>query len=262
LDTRRWNLAHGRVTISTVGLVSQIRKLTAELPHVSLALSLHAPNQAMREQIVPTANRYPIADLIDALDNHMQTYLNMKFNGREYTAADRIKESTRRRAMIEYVMLEGPTSTFESAHELGALCKDRALVVNLIPYNATDVQDELKCPSEEHMQEFRRIVASYNTFCTVRRTMGADIDSACGQLLIKEGANAGNNNKTIVDIEDVVKSDTKPKKTVRLNLKRHTLTSDDKRKLEKWIQPLAFATAAAFSCFLVSAVHYIRQRRR
>jgi adenine C2-methylase RlmN of 23S rRNA A2503 and tRNA A37 len=103
MDRRRWNLAHGRVTVSTVGLVSQIRKLTKELPEVSLALSLHAPNQEMRTAIVPTAARYPIEQLIDALDNHMLAYLK-KRTGDQYTEAERIKESSRRRAMIEYVM--------------------------------------------------------------------------------------------------------------------------------------------------------------
>jgi sorting nexin-8 len=95
LDRRRWNLAHGRVTVSTVGLISQMRKLTKDLPEVSLALSLHAPNQEARTAIVPTAARYPIEGLIDALDNHQRR------SGEE---DEPIKESSRRRAMIEYVM--------------------------------------------------------------------------------------------------------------------------------------------------------------
>eukprot|EP00980_Cylindrotheca_fusiformis_P010223 scaffold2271_cov130-Cylindrotheca_fusiformis.AAC.18 len=104
MDRKRWNLAHGRVTISTVGLISQIRKLTKELPEVSLAVSLHAPNQAARAAIVPTATRYPIEQLIDALDGHMMAYLERRPGQRGYTEEERIKESTRRRAMIEYVM--------------------------------------------------------------------------------------------------------------------------------------------------------------
>lgn len=103
MDRKRWNLAHGRVTVSTVGLVSQIRKLTKELPEVSLALSLHAPNQDARTTIVPTATRYPIESLIQVLDDHMMAYL-AKRTSDSYTAEERIKESTRRRAMIEYVM--------------------------------------------------------------------------------------------------------------------------------------------------------------
>lgn len=104
VDRKRWNLAHGRVTISTVGLISQIRKLTKELPEVSLALSLHAPNQDARTAIVPTASRYPIEKLVDALDEHMMAYLKKRPGQTGYTEEERIKESTRRRAMIEYVM--------------------------------------------------------------------------------------------------------------------------------------------------------------
>jgi sorting nexin-8 len=103
MDPKRWNLAHGRVTVSTVGLISQIRKLTKELPEVSLALSLHAPNQEMRTAIVPSAARYPIEQLIDALDNHMMAYFKKRV-GEGYTEEERIRESTRRRGMIEYVM--------------------------------------------------------------------------------------------------------------------------------------------------------------
>jgi adenine C2-methylase RlmN of 23S rRNA A2503 and tRNA A37 len=104
MDRSRWNLAYGRVTVSTVGLISQIRKLTKELPEVSLALSLHAPNQEARTTIVPTATRYPIEQLIDALDNHMMAYLKRRSVNGEFTDEERIKESTRRRAMIEYIM--------------------------------------------------------------------------------------------------------------------------------------------------------------
>ena len=104
--------------------------------------------------------------------------------------------------------MEGDTSTIEAAHQLGKLCEGKQLVVNLIPYNKTDVKDKLSCPSEEHMQEFRRIVSSYGSFCSIRqvaffvkfsqpilnilpsdfllarRTMGADIFGACGQLVV------------------------------------------------------------------------------
>lgn len=104
MENKRWNLAHGRITISTVGLISQIRKLTKELPEVSLALSLHAPNQEARSAIVPTATRYPIEQLIQAVDDHMMIYLTTNRNGESITEEERIKESTRRRAMIEYVM--------------------------------------------------------------------------------------------------------------------------------------------------------------
>jgi sorting nexin-8 len=102
IDRKRWNLAHGKVTVSTVGVTPRIHDLTRDLPEISLALSLHAPNQEMRSKIVPAAKAFKIEGLIDALDGHMMAYLSK--NGAEYTSAERIKESTRRRAMIEYVM--------------------------------------------------------------------------------------------------------------------------------------------------------------
>ena len=196
IDRRRWNLAHTRVTVSTVGVIPKMRRLTSDLPEVGLALSLHAPNQEMRTNIVPTAKVYPIEDLIGALDEHMMAVIGKK-RGKdrggdgagggeiaEYTTEQRLAAGKQKRAMIEYVMLEGPTSTLESAHQLGKLCENRHLYVNLIPYNQTDVRDKLRCPSAERMEEFKDIVASYGCFCFVRRTMGADIDGACGQLAV------------------------------------------------------------------------------
>jgi adenine C2-methylase RlmN of 23S rRNA A2503 and tRNA A37 len=292
IDRRRWNLAHGRVTVSTVGIVSKIRRLTKELPEVSLAVSLHAPNQAMRSAIVPSAKHYPIEDLIEALDGHMMAYLiarktrlkekqNKDANNQaDFTEAERIKESTRRRAMIEYVMLEGDTSTLKCAHELGKLCENRQLVVNLIPYNQTDVKDKLCCPSHTHMMEFRDIVASYGSFCTIRRTMGADIGSACGQLItLREKKEAEEDSSAAVDvafmgdIEDAADDKFVKQKKASSRVVGSKSTTDDnvdddpapstsKVNLEQWIRPLATATAVAATCFLVSCVLVLRQKRR
>ncbi len=93
IDPSTWSMKHHHVTISTVGIVSKIYRLTRDLPLVSLALSLHAPNQSMREKIIPTAKYYPLEDLIRALDQHS----NMCLNGRGVHAK-------RKRSMIEYVM--------------------------------------------------------------------------------------------------------------------------------------------------------------
>lgn len=107
IDRKRWNLAHGRVTVSTVGIASKIRKLTQDLPEVSLALSLHAPNQRLRSQIVPTAKHYPIEDIIDALDGHMTAALKPRKNdATTHHRSQKANSSARRRAMIEYVMCE------------------------------------------------------------------------------------------------------------------------------------------------------------
>ncbi len=95
VDTRTWSMQHHHVTVSTVGIISKIYKLTRDLPFVSLALSLHAPNQSMREKIIPTAKYYPLEELINALDQHS----NICINGRGIHAKPK-------RSMIEYVMCE------------------------------------------------------------------------------------------------------------------------------------------------------------
>jgi hypothetical protein len=190
-----------------------------------------------------------------------------------YTEEERKKESLRRRAMIEYVMLEGETSSIECAHQLGKLCENRHLVVNLIPYNQTDVKDKLRCPSIERMQHFRDIVASYGTFCTIRRTMGADIASACGQLVQKKEQEEQNLKTLAVDIEDVVVarassdtiSDTLRTTTPRMHNSKaiqkswmKTLSVDD---LDRWIRVLSIATTISATCFLASAALYLRPKR-
>lgn len=273
--------------MSTVGIVDKIRKLTEDLPEVNLAVSLHAPNQDMRTSIVPAAKRYPIEELIDALDNHMMTFVSKQRrhqrptrhsnenpqNGEyvehgmkeSYSLEERTKESTRRRAMVEYVMLEGPTSSIEAAHELGKLCEGRQLVVNLIPYNQTDVRDQLRCPSEDHMQRFRNIVASYGSFCTIRRTMGADIDSACGQLVTLENKRKI---RRVADIEDVgaslskdVATTSTPHNRVEDKADRADIDLDINIDFEQRINVLAFATMVSAVCFVATTYLYIQKRK-
>ena len=115
INRRLWNLGHNRVTVSTVGVTSRMRDLTRDLPEVNLALSLHAPNQKMREAIVPAAKGTPVESLIDALDEHMmalakrallenpQSSSNDK-EDREFNNVQRVTASKKKRAMIEYVM--------------------------------------------------------------------------------------------------------------------------------------------------------------
>jgi sorting nexin-8 len=311
IDRGRWNLRHGRVTVSTVGLISQIRRLTKELPEVSLALSLHAPNQEARTAIVPTASRYPIEGLINALDNHMMIYVkqrreqnnettpknqdedqNEEQSEEKYTEEERIKESSRRRAMIEYVMLEGESSSFECAHQLGKLCENRHLLVNLIPYNQTDVEDELRCPSVEHMQQFRDIVASYGTFCTIRRTMGADIASACGQLVQKKENEKEREKQITTDIEDTIPArirtddagaETRKSQDIAgepsvkdasdYNNKHAVTNNDSNQTSSSWMDSasmedldrlsnlLFLAASASATCFLASSIFFLKNKR-
>ena len=104
INRQRWNLAHGRVTVSTVGVTPKMRQLTKDLPEVNLALSLHAPNQSKRESIVPAAKMYPIDDMIEALDEHMMALTKTKQGDGSFGVEERKSASKRKRAMLEYVM--------------------------------------------------------------------------------------------------------------------------------------------------------------
>lgn len=265
-----------------------MRALTRDLPEVNLALSLHAPNQEMREKIVPAARGTPIESLIEALDGHMMALSARKrmaldnpqgsdgdgggsINVDEFNQEERQSASKKKRAMIEYVMLEGDTSTMEAAHQLGRLCEGRHLVVNLIPYNKTDVADVLSCPSEGHMQEFRRVVSSYGSFCTIRRTMGADIAGACGQLVVEREKKGKHNG--VVDIEDGPFGDGKNaagrgRRPVAAVISRRGKTDEVEGKNDvdvggdPWVQRLAMATAIAATCFVASSTLLLLQRRK
>jgi hypothetical protein len=276
------DLAHGRITVSTVGIVSKIRQLSTDLPEVSLALSLHAPNQTLREAIVPTAHRYPITDLVDALDNHLSCYdtpsvERTKTTPQQDQSSNKPSNSNHlRKAMIEYVMLQGPTSTVEAAHELGRLCRNRKFVVNLIPYNSTD--SALQCPPRDEMRVFRNIVASYGVFCTIRRTMGADIDSACGQLVKKQQQQQhehGDAKDEARDIEDVVPSVKRSTihrnntagsaKSISAIIPTTTKTTPSPtnrpKDLGDYVEILAVATALAACWFVASLTITLRKGR-
>ena len=176
--------------------------------------------------------------------------------------------------------MEGETSSLEAAHQLGKLCENRHLVVNLIPYNATDVKDKLRCPSPAHTQKFRDIVASYGTFCTIRRTMGADIASACGQLVqksLEDVVPSIARNDIAVDIEDVVggastagtKCFDKGATTQSISLddcespRPHLswLSSISSETLDQWVYVLGVAAAVSASCFVASTVTCLTRRR-
>ena len=151
------------ITVSTVGVVPNILKLAdADLP-ITLAVSLHAPNDALRSELVPINEKYPIAQLMDAC--------------RYYVA------KTRRRITFEYVLMAGVNDTEKEANELGALLRREPLVsVNTIPYNSTDVASRYRRPAPENARRFREIVASYGVTITQRQEKGHRIAAACGQL--------------------------------------------------------------------------------
>ena len=174
-DPTAFGLAPSKVTVSTVGVVPKMRRLIVDAPGVCLALSLHAPNQALRERIVPTATAYKLSDILAALDH--------------YLAAGGPKTS----AMIEYCVLGGVNDSVECARELGHLMRDRDVIVNLIPYNPTDVPMGHEPPTPEAVRAMYSVLTGreFKVFTTVRHEMGQDISGACGQLALKKGPSCG-----------------------------------------------------------------------
>ena len=152
-------VSNRRTAISTVGWVPGIDRLAeCELP-VALALSLHAPNDGLRSQLMPVNDRYPLAEVLAACERYMA--------------------HRRRKVFVEYVMLDGVNDLPEHARELATLLDPRAYKVNLIPYNPTGAYDG---SSPERIERFRAILAEHRLTATVRLTRGRDIDAACGQL--------------------------------------------------------------------------------
>ncbi|HUO94618.1 MAG TPA: 23S rRNA (adenine(2503)-C(2))-methyltransferase RlmN [Steroidobacteraceae bacterium] len=161
LDDRAFDLSRRRVTLSTSGLVPQLYRL-AEDTNVALAVSLHAPNDALRNELVPINRRHPIAELLEACWHYLDAQ-----NGRSIT--------------FEYVLLEGVNDQPEHAHELAALLKGHDAKVNLIPFNPFPGTRYRRSPPPV-VEAFRDDLNARGVTATVRRTRGDDIDAACGQL--------------------------------------------------------------------------------
>ncbi len=161
LDDLAFGLSRRRVTLSTAGVVPGIERLATDCP-VSLAVSLHAPNDALRGEIVPLNRKYPIAVLLDAC--------------RQYLAGD-----NRARITFEYVMLRGVNDDERHARELVALLRDVPAKVNLIPFNPSPGID-YQCSDTATINRFRDRLIQAGIMTITRKTRGEDIDAACGQL--------------------------------------------------------------------------------
>jgi 23S rRNA (adenine2503-C2)-methyltransferase len=161
LDDLGYDVSRRRVTLSTSGLVPQIYKLAEEC-NVALAVSLHAPNDELRNELVPINRKHPIGELLAACWH----YIDMQ-NGRSVT--------------FEYVMLDGVNDKPEHARELARLLKGRPAKLNLIPFNAFPGTSYRRSPAAAIVR-FRDILNEHGVIATIRRTRGDDIDAACGQL--------------------------------------------------------------------------------
>ncbi|TMF88033.1 MAG: 23S rRNA (adenine(2503)-C(2))-methyltransferase RlmN [Chloroflexi bacterium] len=168
---RRWaapdtlNFSPRRVTISTIGLVPFIERLSTEGLPVNLAISLHAPDDELRSSMIPVNRKYPIAAIVGAARAHA--------------------ERTGRRISYEYVLLRGVNDSVEQAKRLAVLVKHRLSHVNLIPMNPVE-GSPLAPPSKQRAQAFQSVLQAAGISTTIRATRGLDIDAACGQLRARQ----------------------------------------------------------------------------
>jgi 23S rRNA (adenine2503-C2)-methyltransferase len=153
-------ITHRRTAISTVGWIPGIERLAEDPMPLRLALSLHAADEALRSELMPVNDRYPLADVLAACE---------AFYARK-----------RRKVFVEYVMLAGVNDSHAQATQLAEILDPRVFKVNLIPYNPTDSPYSGSTPKA--IEAFKRELARGGVDATVRLTRGRDIDAACGQL--------------------------------------------------------------------------------
>ncbi|MFI5333757.1 MAG: 23S rRNA (adenine(2503)-C(2))-methyltransferase RlmN [Chlamydiales bacterium] len=164
-DPARLGLSQRRITVSTVGVVEGITRFAEEELKVNLVLSLHAPNQRIRQKIIPYARKYALEEILSAM--------------RYFT------EKTRRDITYEYTLMSGINDGLDHAEELAQLLKGQQCTVNLIPYNPVDGL-RLDRPPKEKIEAFRDLLDSRGLNVTWRYTKGKDIAAACGQLALQE----------------------------------------------------------------------------
>lgn len=153
------------ITVSTCGLIPKIKEFASENLQVNLAISLHAPNNEIRNQLMPVNKVYSIDQLIPTIKEYI--------------------DKTNRRVTIEYVMLKSVNDSVSNAYELAQLLKGLNIYVNLIPYNQTNHNEYQKSP-QENIQKFYDTLKKEGINVTVRKEFGSKIDAACGQLRSKE----------------------------------------------------------------------------
>uniref|UniRef100_A0A5B7BKI4 Radical SAM core domain-containing protein n=1 Tax=Davidia involucrata TaxID=16924 RepID=A0A5B7BKI4_DAVIN len=180
-----FQLSPKRITVSTVGIIHAINKIQSDLPNLNLAVSLHAPVQDIRCQIMPAARAFPLEKLMDTL--------------REY------QKNSQQKIFIEYIMLDRVNDEEQHAHQLGDLLKPFQVVVNLIPFNPIGTLSHFRTSSEQRVTGFQKILrGTYNIRTTVRRQMGQDISGACGQLVVNMPNKRSNEGGALItDIEDL-----------------------------------------------------------
>lgn len=160
-DEKGQNISMRKITLSTSGIVPNIYKLADENIPITLAISLHAPTQEKREQIMPIARKYQLPDVLKACDYYVKT--------------------TGRRLTFEYIMIKGFNDSQEDAIILSKILKNKLANVNLIPCNYVK-EANTKPSGDLDIMKFKKVLADNGINATVRRELGSDINAACGQL--------------------------------------------------------------------------------
>lgn len=160
-DNNMIGIGQRHLTISTCGIVPKIKEFASLNIQVNLAVSLHAPNNEIRNKIMKINKAYKIEEVIDAIDYYIET--------------------TNRRVTIEYIMLDGINDTKECAQELSDLFRGKLVYINLIPYNETSNLD-FKRSNDFKISQFYDILKKNKIEVTIRKEMGSGVSAACGQL--------------------------------------------------------------------------------
>ncbi|HNU81677.1 MAG TPA: 23S rRNA (adenine(2503)-C(2))-methyltransferase RlmN [bacterium] len=162
-DPEKFNLGSRRMSVSTVGIIEGIKKLSTEKLQVNLAISLHAAVDSLREQLMPIAKKYSITSILKAVDEYIR--------------------KTGRRVMFEYIMIKNVNDGEDDALALAQLMKKPLYLVNLIPYNPTG---KFQASSPARIKEFKKKLESLGVAVTERHSQGRGISAACGQLAGKK----------------------------------------------------------------------------
>lgn len=160
-DENGLHISQRNLTVSTCGIVPRMKQLADEKLSITLALSLHASNQAKRLELMPVANKYDIHEVVDACKYYF--------------------EQTGRRVTFEYSLVGGVNDSKEDARELSDLIRGLNCHINLIPVNPIKERDYIQSEKQQ-IQKFQNKLERNKINCTIRREMGRDIDGACGQL--------------------------------------------------------------------------------
>ncbi|WP_301102740.1 23S rRNA (adenine(2503)-C(2))-methyltransferase RlmN [Propionivibrio sp.] len=182
LDDNAYGLSRRRVTVSTSGLVPVMDRLADECP-VALAVSLHAPNDRLRDELVPINRKYPLPELMAACNRYLQ-------------------KAPRDFVTFEYVMLDGVNDSDAQARELLAVTRKVSCKFNLIPFNPFPGSPYLRSPAHR-IRRFAEILMDAGVVTTTRKTRGDDIDAACGQLAGQVLDKTRRTARRIIDVHEV-----------------------------------------------------------